>query len=210
MPIIRQASDSSCWVGARRAPTRPSEAQIPHRDPVTRPVQQPCRKQPCRPMVMPKNSPGAVTSRNVPSGRPARTTAGIRTATAPAMNPWMHSPSVGSPLTFPRFRATNQILAPAAPATLAASETTSTGPTDRCARPASTACTASATMTPTATSGTHDAAIRPGPVANPAARVVTRVPALPAGTGFPFGHRNLRRLSGPVGGGAGSARTCWP
>ncbi len=32
---------------------------------------------------------------------------------------------------------------------------------------------------------------------------------LPAGTGFPFGHRNLRRLSGPATGAAGSARIAW-
>src|SRR5216683_2024542 len=44
------------------------------------------------------------------------------------MKPWMHSPCVAMPSTFPRFRATNQALAPAAPATLAASETPSAVP----------------------------------------------------------------------------------
>ena len=85
------------------------------------------------------------------------------------MKPWMHSPCVGTPGTFPRCRATYQALAPAAPATpatLAVSETASAAPVLRCARPA---CTASATTTPRATSGTHDAGTRPGPVANPPA-----------------------------------------
>jgi hypothetical protein len=161
-------------------------------------------------MAMPKNSPGADKSRNVPAGRPASARPAIRTAAAAAINPWMHSPCVAMPCTLPRLSATYHTLAPATPATAAASVTTSPAATFRCARPAKTACTATATTTPAATSGTHDPGTRPGPVANPLARVVTRVPELPGGTGFPFGHRyrlRPRRRAGGAGSGTGRA---WP
>jgi hypothetical protein len=71
---------------------------------------------------------------------------------------------------------------------------------DARARPASTACTASAVTTPRATSGTQDAGTRPGPVANPRGLVVTRVPEFPATTGFPFDHSSRLR---PVAEGTG-------
>src|SRR6266496_852478 len=96
---------------------------------------------------------------------------------------------------FPRFRATYQALAPAAPAKLAASEMPSAVPVLRCSRPARIACTASAARTPSAISGTHEAGIRPGPVANAPARVVTRVPELPGRTGFPLRPRSEEHTS---------------
>jgi len=55
----------------RRHPSRRSEDQMPQREAVGRPVQQPAQKHPGRPIAMPISTAGAVTLKYTPAGIPA-------------------------------------------------------------------------------------------------------------------------------------------
>src|SRR6185437_1574906 len=113
-PTTSAVHASYSCTGIRRHPSRRSDDQIPHRDAVGRPVQQPAQKQACRPMPIPISSAGVAAARKAPFGTPEPMTA------AAATNPWMHQPSHFPPLT-----AAYQAFPPITPAATAATDRSS-------------------------------------------------------------------------------------
>src|ERR1700751_2383052 len=120
-PTTSAVHASYSCTGIRRHPSRRSDDQIPHRDPVARPVQQPAQKQACRPMPIPISSAGVAAARKAPFGTPEPMTATAATTTAaPPTNPWMHQPSH-----LPWLTAAYQAFPPATPAATAATASNS-------------------------------------------------------------------------------------
>src|ERR1700746_3563104 len=93
-PTTSAVHASYSCTGIRRQPSRRSDDQIPPRDAVGRPVQQPAQKQACRPMPIPISSAGVAAARKAPFSTPGPMTATAgTTAAAPPTNAWMHQPS---------------------------------------------------------------------------------------------------------------------